>query len=144
MLVSMTFLSIMYSCKRSDNSIYFYSEIRDTIAPVILTSVPTPNFNYSYGETIHIIGNVVDNETTKRGGKLKDLKIKLLQYLPINDSVLKVFKEFAPVVDGKEAYTYNVQYDIAPQVGTLYGKVIITTTDYSNRTDTETTLFTMQ
>ena len=55
MLVSMTFLSIMYSCKRSDNSIYFYSEIRDTIAPVILTSVPTPNFNYSYGDGLQMV-----------------------------------------------------------------------------------------
>ena len=144
LLISMAFLSMIYSCKRSDNSIYFYSEIRDTIAPEIIPSVPTANFNFSFGETVHIIGNVVDKETTKRGGKLKDLRIKLLQYKPSNDSVLKVFKEFVLDVDGKEAFTYNVQYDIPPQGSTIYGKVIITTTDYSTRTDIDSTLFTMQ
>ena len=51
------------SCKKSDNSIYFYNESRDTMAPTIQTNAPLNSEIFYYGDDIHIVGNVVDKET---------------------------------------------------------------------------------
>ena len=65
------------SCRRSNNSKYFYDSKKDTSAPKINISVPLQNDNYNYGEDIHIVGTVTDLQTVGFGGKLQTLNIKV-------------------------------------------------------------------
>jgi hypothetical protein len=62
------------SCRRSNNSKYFYDAKKDTSAPKINISVPLINDTYSYGEDIHIVGTVTDLQVSGFGGKLQSLK----------------------------------------------------------------------
>ncbi len=134
-----------FSCKRSDNSIYYYSESRDTMAPVILPSVPTSNYIYSLGSTVTIIGNVTDNESEKRGGKLKTMRIKLDQIEPSNkDSVLKTLKDFYFPVDGSTGTTYRTTYDAGFHTSMIFCLLTLTAKDYANRETVVTTKFAMQ
>ncbi len=134
-----------FSCKRSDNSIYYYSESRDTMAPEILPSVPTPNYIYSTGATVTIIGNVTDNESAKRGGKLKTMRIKLDQIEPSNkDSVLKTLKDVYYPVDGSTGTTYRAIYDAGFHSSMIYCLLTLTAKDYANREKIVTTKFAIQ
>lgn len=134
-----------FSCKRSDNSIYYYSESRDTMAPEILPSVPTPNYIYSTGTTVNIVGNVTDNESVNRGGKLKTLRIKLDQIEPSNkDSVLKTLKDIYYPVDGLTGKTYITQYDAGFHSSMIYCMLTLTAKDYANREKIVTTKFAIQ
>jgi hypothetical protein len=134
------------SCKKSDNSIYFYNESRDTIAPIIQTNAPLNSEIFYYGDDIHIVGNVVDKETEKTSGKLKSLTIEVLQMNATYDTVKNntpiLLKK--PAVDGKEVYTFNTKMLVNFGTEITYYRLLITTYDYSGRSASDTTKFSIQ
>jgi len=139
-------LLFMTSCEKSDNSIYFYNESKDTIAPTIQTNAPLNSEIFNYGDDIHIVGNVVDKETERTSGKLKSLTIEVLQMNATYDTVKNntpiLYK--MPAVDGKDVYTFNTKTLVNFGSDTTYYRLLITTYDYAGRSARDTTKFSIQ
>lgn len=132
-LLSSALITSITSCKRSDNSIYFYSESRDTLAPTITCIVPLNGDYFAYGDDVHIVGNVTDLETAKTSGKLKSLRIEITPYNATFDTIVGAIWTKLPNVDGKDGYTFNEKFGINVGAGKTSYELYILTYDYSGR-----------
>ena len=116
------------------------------MAPTIQTNAPLNSEIFYYGDDIHIVGNVVDKETEKTSGKLKSLTIEVLQMNATYDTVKNntpiLLKK--PAVDGKEVYTFNTKMLVNFGTEITYYRLLITTYDYSGRSASDTTKFSIQ
>ncbi len=133
------------SCRRSNNSKYFYDAKKDTSAPKINISVPLQNDTYNYGEDIHIVGTVTDLQTTGFGGKLYSLAIKVEELNNIDSTYIKDLLLKTPGVDAKEGYTFNEKMLIfgSPNPPT-FCRLQVVATDYSSKTTSDTVYFHIQ
>lgn len=143
-LFSIMLAGAFSSCKQTNNDKYFYSASRDTIAPKIVTSVPTASSTYTFGQDIHMVGIVTDLESTDKGGKLQTLNLDLSQIDPSNNSVIKTYLNKSPIVDGKEGFTFNEKWSIAVGSGVVYCRFMATAKDYAGKITKDSVLFSVQ
>lgn len=132
------------SCRRSNNSKYFYDAKKDTIYPIINISVPVQNTTYLYGEDIHIVGTVTDLQTAGKGGSLQSLKIQVDELNSVDSAFIKAILLKTPVVDTKEGFTFNEKTIVLWGTGTTFYRLLVTATDYSSRTTIDSVYFTIQ
>lgn len=135
---------VSVSCRRSNNSKYFYDIIKDTIAPVINISVPVQNDTYNYGDDIHIVGTVTDLQSVGFGGKLSTLSIKVVELDNVDSLYIQDMLVKNPVVDAKEGFTFNEKMLIFSGANPTFCRLEVTAADYSLRTTRDTVYFHIQ
>lgn len=130
------------ACKHSDNSIYYYSKDRDTVAPEIKISVPLANDLYHLTYDVHVVGTVKDMETKNTGGSLQSLNIVVNQIDPANgNKVVKVLLNKNPNVDGKDGYTMNEKFVVNYADSTVYCRLKVLAYDQTGRFDIDSVDF---
>ncbi len=132
------------SCKRSNNSKYFYDAKKDTSAPKINISVPLINDTYSYGEDIHIVGTVTDLQVSGFGGKLQTLNIQVDELNNLDSVFIKTLLLKTPNVDAKEGFTFNEKMLIFSGANPTFCRLEVKATDYSSKTTKDTVYFKIQ
>lgn len=132
------------SCKRSNNSKYFYDAKKDTSAPKINISVPLINDTYNYGEDVHIVGTVTDLQVTGFGGKLQSLTIKVDELDNIDSTYIGALLLRTPNVDAKEGYTFNEKMLLFSGANPTFCRLEVSASDYSSKTTKDTVYFKIQ
>lgn len=146
-IIAIAFMSMYFtSCEKSDNSIYFYSAERDTIAPKIVTIAPLNSDIFYYGDDIHIVGSITDLETIKTNGKLKSVSLIVNRMNATYDTILSTtpLLSKSPDVDGKEWYKFTEKVLVNTGSTTTYYQLNIKSYDYSGRFTEEVRKFTIQ
>ena len=145
LLGGLMLLGSMYSCKQTNNDKYFYNPGRDTIAPKIVTSVPTANAVYIYGQDIHMVGVVTDLESENKSGKLQTLTLDLSRVDAVDHTVITNYLNRSPEVDGKEGYTFNEKWAVVSNPGTpVFCRFMVTAKDYAGRITKDSVFLTVQ
>ena len=147
-----SFLAIVFSmiyfasCKKSDNSIYFYNENKDTIAPKIITIAPLNSDIFYYGDDIHIVGTITDLETVKTNGKLKSASIRVDKMNATYDTIISTTPLLlkTPDVDGKEWYKFSEKVLVNTGSATTFYQLTIVAYDYTGRFMEDKRRFTIQ
>ena len=139
LLISVALFSA--SCRKSNNSKYFYNPDNDTSAPKINISVPIVNDTYTYGEDIHVVGTVTDLQSTNFGGKLKTLEIKIDELYTIDSSFITQMFVRTPNVDEKEGYTFNEKLVIFSGADPTFCRLVVSASDYSSKMTRDTVYF---
>ena len=131
----------MSSCKRSDNSIYYYNVEEDVIAPEVKISVPEEGALFNLTYDVHVVGTVKDLETEYTAGSLKSLSVRVDQLDNVSGEPIKILLNKTPLVDGKEGYTFNEKFVVnyAPQ--TVKCLLTVTAYDQTGRFDIKTREF---
>ena len=132
------------SCRRSNNSKYFYDSKKDTSAPKINISVPLQNDNYNYGEDIHIVGTVTYLQTVGFGGKLQTLNIKVEELNNLDSVYIADLLVKTPNVDAKEGFTFNEKMLLFTGANPTLCRLVVSATDYSSKTTRDTVYFHIQ
>lgn len=132
------------SCRKSDNSQYFYDPAKDTSAPKINISVPTMNQLFNYGDDIHIVGTVSDLQTTLVAGKLSTLAIKLDELKNTDSVYLNTLLYRTPLVDAKDSYLFNEKILILSGANPTLCRLEVTATDYASKITKDTVYFKIQ
>ncbi|MCC7030051.1 MAG: hypothetical protein IT257_07080 [Chitinophagaceae bacterium] len=135
---------VSVSCRRSNNSKYFYDAKKDTSAPIINISVPIKNDTYNYGDDIHIVGTVTDLQTAGFGGKLSTLSIKIDELHNWDSTFVGVMLQKNPAVDAKEGYPFNEKMLIFSGANPTFCRLEVAAADYSGKTTRDTVYFHIQ
>ncbi|HMN32663.1 MAG TPA: hypothetical protein PKA54_04765 [Chitinophagaceae bacterium] len=133
------------SCRKSNNSKYYYNPLNDTISPQITISVPLSNNIYQYMDYVHIVGTVTDYETVKRGGKLASLSIIVDELNSVDSTFRKNLFKAYPDVDSKGGYTFNEKFMLlSNDVTPTFCRLSVETMDYINKFTRDTVYFSIQ
>ncbi len=134
-------LILQTSCKKNDcKDRYKYYPEDDTLAPVIIKTVPINNAVYAYGDDINVVANVTDLEKGTKAGKLKSISARVENLSDNNKLIL----DKNPNVDGLDGFTVNEKFNIMFGASSIDCRLIISATDYNNKNTQDTTLFKIQ
>lgn len=141
-IIFLTSLALFFqtSCKKEFKDRYKYYPEDDTLAPVIIKTVPINNSVYAYGDDVNIVANVTDLEKGTKAGKLKSITARVENLSDNNKLIL----DKSPNVDGLDGYTVIEKFNILYGSASIDCRLIISATDYSGKNTQDTTLFKIQ